>query len=133
VFQSPQVILFSPDIGRAVDFYSQLGFKETFRVPELGEPVHVDLVLDGYKIGIASVDSSQEDHGLQPIPQGQRAAIALWTEDTEAAYAALRAKGVQGLRAPHEWLGRLFIAWVADPDGNPIQLVQHLRGEPSWS
>jgi len=131
VFQSPQVILFSPDIGRAVDFYSQLGFKETFRVPELGEPVHVDLILDGYKIGIASVDSSREDHGLQPIPQGQRAAIVLWTEDTEAAYAALAAKGVQGLRAPHEWLGRLFIAWVADPDGNPIQLVQHLRGEPS--
>ena len=133
MFQSPQVILFSPDIGRAVDFYSQLGFKETFRVRELGEPVHVDLILDGYKIGLASVDSSREDHGLQPIPQGQRAAIALWTEDTEAAYAALRAKGVQGLRAPHEWLGRLFIAWVADPDGNPIQLVQHLRGEPSWS
>jgi len=129
VFHSPQVILFSPDIGRAVDFYSELGFEETFRVPELGEPIHVDLALDGYKIGIASVDSSREDHGLQPIPQGQRAAIILWTEDTEdteAAYAALTAKGVQGLKAPHEWLGRLLIAWVADPDGNPIQLVQDL-------
>jgi hypothetical protein len=27
---------------------------------------------------------------------------------------------------PHEWLGRLLIAWVADPDGNPIQIVQDL-------
>ena len=27
-------------------------------------------------------------------------------------------------RPPHEWLGRLLIEWIADPDGNPIQLVQ---------
>jgi len=37
----------------------------------------------------------------------------------------LSAAGVPALAAPHEWLGRLLIAWVADPDGNPVQLVQH--------
>jgi hypothetical protein len=30
------------------------------------------------------------------------------------------------LGSPHEWLGRLLIAWIADPDGNPIQIVQRL-------
>jgi glyoxylase I family protein len=32
---------------------------------------------------------------------------------------------VQGpaLAAPHVWLDRLLIAWTADPDGNPIQIV----------
>jgi hypothetical protein len=26
------------------------------------------------------------------------------------------------------WLDRLLIAWIADPDGNPIQIVQPFRG-----
>jgi catechol 2,3-dioxygenase-like lactoylglutathione lyase family enzyme len=126
MFQSPQVVLFSDDITRAVAFYSYLGFTEVFRVPAQGEPIHVDLVLDGYKIGIASVSSSRDDHGLEPIPEGQRAALVLWTQDTTEAYAELTANGVGALKAPHEWLGRLLIAWVTDPDGNPVQIVQHL-------
>jgi catechol 2,3-dioxygenase-like lactoylglutathione lyase family enzyme len=125
-FQSPQVILFSEDLPRAAAFYSRLGFTETFRVPTDGEPIHVDLALDGYKIGIASVASTRDDHGLDPIPSGQRAAVVLWTDDTTAAFAALIASGAPALAPPHEWLGRLLIAWTADPDGNPIQIVQHL-------
>jgi len=126
LFRSPQVILFSDDLPRAVAFYSRLGFAETFRVPTEGEPIHVDLALDGYKIGIASVASTRDDHGLDPIPEGQRAAVILWTDDTAAAFAELTAGGAPALAAPHEWLGRLLIAWTADPDGNPIQIVQHL-------
>jgi len=58
MFRSPQVILFSKDVARAAAFYAGLGFTETFRVPTEGEPIHVDLVLDGYKIGIAAVASA---------------------------------------------------------------------------
>lgn len=126
VFRTPQVILFSEDVPRAAAFYTGLGFTETFRVPTEGEPIHVDLALDGYKIGIASVDSTRDDHGLSPVPSGQRAAVILWTDDTAAAYAKVTADGAPALKAPHTWLGRLLIAWTADPDGNPIQLVQHL-------
>jgi hypothetical protein len=28
------------------------------------------------------------------------------------------------LGGPSPWLGRLLIAWVEDPDGHPVQLVQ---------
>jgi catechol 2,3-dioxygenase-like lactoylglutathione lyase family enzyme len=126
MFRTPQVVLFSDDLPRAVAFYSSLGFTEIFRVPTEGEPIHVDLALDGYKIGIASVASTRDDHGLDPVPEGQRAAVILWTDDTAAAFATLTANGARGLVAPHEWLGRLLIAWIADPDGNPIQIVQHL-------
>jgi uncharacterized glyoxalase superfamily protein PhnB len=127
VFRSPQVILFSADVTRAARFYESLGFSETFRVPEKGRPIHVDLTLDGYKIGIASVDSTRDDHGLEPIAEGQRVAVVLWTDDTRAAYARVVDAGAPALAAPHEWLGRLLIAWSADPDGNPIQIVQALR------
>jgi catechol 2,3-dioxygenase-like lactoylglutathione lyase family enzyme len=126
MFRTPQVILFSEDVSRSVAFYSRLGFSETFRVPTEGEPIHVDLVLDGYKLGVASVASSRDDHGLDPVPEGQRAAVILWTDDTPAALAEVTAMGAPLLVAPHEWLGRLLIAWTADPDGNPIQIVQRL-------
>ncbi len=126
VFHSPQVVLFSDDVPRAVEFYKRLGFTETFRVPADGEPIHVDLNLDGYTLGIASGASTRDDHGLSPVTRGQRAAIILWTDDTAVAYAKLTADGVRGLAEPYEWLGRLLIAWIADPDGNPIQIVQDL-------
>lgn len=124
MFRTPQVILFSENLPRAVGFYSSLGFTEIFRVPTEGEPIHVDLTLDGYTIGIASVASTRDDHGLHPVPNGQRAAVILWTDDTAAAFSKLTADGAPILAPPHEWLGRLLIAWIADPDGNPIQIVQ---------
>jgi catechol 2,3-dioxygenase-like lactoylglutathione lyase family enzyme len=127
VFRTPQVILFSTDVSRAGAFYERLGFTETFRVPTAGEPIHVDLKLDGYSLGIASVDSTRDDHGLDPVAEGQRAAVILWTDDTTAAYEKLVADGCPALKAPHVWLDRLLIAWTADPDGHPIQIVAPLR------
>jgi catechol 2,3-dioxygenase-like lactoylglutathione lyase family enzyme len=126
LFRRPQVILFSADLPRAVAFYATLGFRETFRVPAGGDPIHVDLALDGYAIGIASVASTRQDHGLDPVAEGQRAAVILWTDDVSSAYETLVDAGAAALAAPHRWLERLLIAWVADPDGNPVQIVQQL-------
>jgi glyoxylase I family protein len=51
----------------------------------------------------------------------------LWTDDVPAAYAELVEAGVPGLRPPGPWLESLVIAGVADPDGNPVQLVSRPR------
>jgi catechol 2,3-dioxygenase-like lactoylglutathione lyase family enzyme len=68
-FRSPQINLYSRDLSRAAKFYLGLGFEETFRTPAVGSPVHIELKLDGFKLGIATVEAAQEDHGLPP-PQG---------------------------------------------------------------
>jgi glyoxylase I family protein len=125
-FRDPQVVLFSADVERAARFYRSLGFVEGFRTPGQGEPIHVDVELGGYRIGIASIASTRDDHGLHPVEQGERAAVVLWTDDVPAALARLRSTGVAVLKEPEPWLGRLLIAWVADPDGHPVQLVQPL-------
>ena len=124
IFREPQLILFTEDLPRVTAFYRRLGFTETFRTPADGDPIHVDLALDHYKVGFSTVASSRDHHGLDPVPSGQRAAVILWTDDVETAYAELLSLGAPALKAPHVWLGRLLIAWTADPDGNPIQLVQ---------
>jgi hypothetical protein len=51
--------------------------------------------------------------------------VILWADDTPAAYARLVGAGAPALAAPHRWLGRVLIAWTADPDGHPVQIVQH--------
>lgn len=125
VFWNPQVILFSEDVERLVAFYGTLGFHETMRMVTDAEAVHVDLVLDGYRLGICSVASALVDHGITRHDEGGRhTAVVLWTDNTLAAYDRLVRQGVTPLAAPRMWLDRFFLAWLADPDGNPIQVVQ---------
>ena len=124
MFSSPQVNVYSEDVERGVAFYRTFGFTETFRTPREGPPIHVELSLDGFTLGIASVASAMADHGLDLSQKGRGMEIALWTDDTDAAYAAAVAAGARPLSAPKDWLGTLRVAWVADPDGNPVELVQ---------
>ena len=124
MFREPQVVLLSEDLERAAAFYAGLGFEEVFRTPKDGPPIHVDLVLDGYRLGIATGASTRDDHGLDPVTSGQRVVVVVWCDDVPAAYDDLVGRGVTALKPPEPWLDRLLIAWVADPDGNPVQLVQ---------
>lgn len=121
---SPMINLYSRDVARAVSFYADLGFVETFCTPTSGPPAHVELQLDGFTLGIATVDAAR-GHGLDPSGDGRWIEIVLWTDDTDAAVSALTARGAPLLSPAHAFLdGRLRSAWIADPDGNPIQLVQ---------
>jgi catechol 2,3-dioxygenase-like lactoylglutathione lyase family enzyme len=127
VFRSPAINVYSRDVVRLVTFYQGLGFREMFRTPKEGQPDHVEVVLDGFTIGIASVDSAIADHGLNPNLEGRPVEIVLWTDDTDRDHACLTADGAPSLSEPHDWLSDLRLAWVADPDGNPIQLVQRRK------
>ena len=124
LFRTPQVVLFTRDIDRASAFYRALGFEEVFRTPTTGTPIHVDLALDGHRLGLATETSTREDHGLDPVADGQRAAVVLWTDDVAAAYARLVENGATAVAEPSPWLGRLVIAWAEDPDGHLVQVVQ---------
>ena len=126
MFRSPAINVYSHDVMRLIAFYEGLCFQETFRTPREGTPVHVELVLDGFTIGIASVDAAAADHGLRPELGGRPVEIVLWTDDTDGSFERLTAGGAPALSPPHDFLSDLRLAWVADPDGNPIQLVQKL-------
>lgn len=125
MFSKPAINVYSRDVMRLVAFYEGLGFRETFRNPKEGAPVHVELTLDGFTIGIADVEGASADHGLSPNLDGRPVEILLWTDDTDRDYARLTSEGASSLSAPHDFLSDLRLAWVADPDGNPIQLAQH--------
>lgn len=125
LFRAPMVNLYSRDLSRSVRFYSEIGFRETFRTPDSGDPIHVELTLDGFTLGIAKIEAAREHHSLKVEAEGRWIEIVLWTDDTDTALKELRAKGAPVLTPAHDFLeGRLRAAWIADPDGNPIQIVQ---------
>ncbi|HSE69447.1 MAG TPA: hypothetical protein VLA97_01730 [Nocardioidaceae bacterium] len=110
---------------------SQSDARVVFRTPGEGTPVHIDLDLDGYRVGLASEASSRDDSGLDPVVAGQRAAVILWTGDMPAAYGRLQELGATPVKAPQPWLDRLLIARAEDPDGHLIQVVQPAARTPN--
>jgi hypothetical protein len=90
-----------------------------------GEPVHIELTLNGFTLGIATLDAAKEHHSLRPRGEGRWIEIVLRTDDTDAALNSLVAKVAPLLSPAHDFLdAKLRAAWIADPDGNPVQIVQ---------
>jgi hypothetical protein len=107
MFRSPLINVYSHDVMRLVRLYEGIGFRETFRTQHGGEPVHVEVTLDKFTIGIASVDAAIADHGLSPSLGEHPVEIVLWTDDTDGAYSRLTANGAPSLSPPHDFLGSL--------------------------
>lgn len=129
MFRDPQVNTYVRDVEATVRFYTEsLGFAETFRTPETGRPVHVEVRLGGLVLGFADIDATREMHGLKVDAGPKRAEVVLWTDDVDGAFERLVAAGAKPLSQPHNFIGRLRAAWVADPDGGPVQIVMELPG-----
>ena len=75
--------IYSHDVGLLAVFYERLGFRETFRTPQHDEAVHVELTLDQFTIGIASVDATIAEHDLHPELGGRPIELVFWTDETD--------------------------------------------------
>jgi lactoylglutathione lyase len=125
-FRTPFPILYSADVERAAHFYGEgFGFVQTFRWPAEGRPQYVYLRLGDGGLGIGGRATL---HGL-PVATGDqtRFELCIYTDDTDRAMERLRRLGAKELVPPTDkpWGERL--AYVADPDGNPIQITAKLK------
>src|SRR5216684_1417342 len=137
-FRAPMINLYSRDLPRAVAFYSEMGFVETFRTPASGEPVHVELKLDGFTLGIATIEAAREYHGLRPEGEGRWIEIVVWTDDTDSALSALVAKGTYyrklWIRCGNEKGGVPFRVGNANPGGSRVEGdATDVEGSREWS
>ena len=131
MFRGPQINFYVENVDASAGFYRELfGFVETFRTPEHGVAEHVELRLDGFTLGLAAFESVRGVHGLAIAAGSPQAELVVWTDDVDAALADLTAKGARVLSPPHNFLASLRAAWVADLDGNPVQIVMR-RGTPA--
>ncbi|WP_312094361.1 VOC family protein [Niallia sp.] len=121
-FKSPQIILYVHDLEKSKEFYQKLGFTQNFVAEIDGKPVHYELLLDGFNLGIATKESAHEVHGLTP-GKNMGCEIVLWTEDTDSAIQYIIENGATLMSEPHNFFKDLRAGWVQDLDGNPIQIV----------
>lgn len=130
MIQNAQINILTHDVDRLATFYKRLDFRETYRLPKDGRPDHVEVTLNQFTIGISTVEAAIRVHGFHPELGGRPVSIVLWNDDTDGYYARLTAEGAPSLVPPRDFLTDLRTAWVADPDGNPVNLVQRRRPKP---
>ena len=65
MFATGFVNLYTGDIEAGLHFYRDLlGFEETFRTPTEGTPEHVELTLNGFALGLGTVEAAKSVHGV---------------------------------------------------------------------
>ena len=125
-FTKPAINYYVENVEVVAQFYIEhFGFVEIFRTPQQGTPVHVEVTLGSFVLGIESQEAIQTLHGL-PLVESRgfpHAELVLRTENVDEAYARLMEKGVVSISAPHDLLPSLRVAWISDPDGNPVRIV----------
>jgi lactoylglutathione lyase len=115
------------DLERSLEFYTLLGLHEAFRLH------HDDGALMLVYLHIAG------DRFLELFPGGVDGGgkgeqsfmhLCLVTNDLRADVEALRARGVLIESEPSLGLDRNLQAWIRDPDGNAIELMQLSEQSP---
>ena len=124
MFVSALVNLYTSDIEAGLHFYRDLlGFAETFRTPAEGIPEHVELQLNGFTIGLGTVEAARRVHGVEAAPGTPAMVLVVWTDDIEDAFEKLAAAGVPVLQPPHDTGNSNRNALLRDPDGNLVEIV----------
>jgi lactoylglutathione lyase len=69
MFTEGFVNLYTRNIEAGIRFYRDLlGFKETFRTPKEGTPEHVELTLNGFGVGLGTVEAAKRVPELMRLP-----------------------------------------------------------------
>ena len=124
MFASALVNLYTADIDAGLRFYRDLlGFEETFRTPTEGTPEHVELVLNGFALGLGTVEAAQRVHGVDASPGSPAMVLVVWTDDVEAAFQQLVSAGAPVVQPPHNTGNNNRNALLRDPDGNLVEIV----------
>ena len=132
MFRTGFVNLYTRDIEAGLRFYRDLlGFRETFRTPKEGVPEHVELTLDGFALGLGTVEAARRVHGVDAAPGSPALVIVVWTDDVDVACERLRSAGVPVRQEPHDTGNANRNALLQDPDGNLVELVAKVATDES--
>ena len=95
-FSGPSVNYFVDDVKKAAAFYIRnFGFVEKFRTPTSGEPVHIEIKLENFILGLASKKSAKAMVGLDlDMSTVSKAEVILWTEKVDEVYKELTSKNL---------------------------------------
>lgn len=122
VFTASMPNIFTDDVEATAAFYRvQLGFAQSLRVPSEGRPEHVVLRLGDSMLALSTPRAARAA-GLHPTT-GNPFELIIWCTDVDREAARLRAAGATVVIEPYQHVAGHRRAYVADPDGNWVALV----------
>ena len=120
------------DLDAALRFYALLGLREAFRLDrDDGSPWLVYVHVAGDRFLELFTDGPAPDE--RPRPGNYKFSykhLCLLVDDLAAVVDDLRAKGVAIDHAPKRSRDANLQAWISDPDGNAIELMQIVPESP---
>ncbi|MEU4427167.1 VOC family protein [Actinoplanes sp. NPDC024001] len=128
VYRNASTILYVEDLKAALGFYrDMLGFAATYQFPPDGPPEFVALE-NG--ISLASVTDGQlGSHGQEVrLRTGRPFELCIYTDDVDRSITDLRERGVTVLVEPADQPWGERMAYVADPEGNPVMICAAAEG-----
>ena len=121
------------DLDAALAFYELFGITESFRLlNDNGDVRLIYLHVSGDRF-IELFPGGPEPADRAPVAQQSYRHLCLVTDDIEGMVEHLRANGVIIDTEPKVGLDFNTQAWVKDPDGNPIELMQLAPESPQRS
>lgn len=117
-------VIFAEQVLVTARFYESLGFERHFQLPAEGEPGYVGLRRGSYELAVVSADWPQQNYGLA-VAEGVRFEMFVYVEAVDGLVEQLRAGDTPILREPQDIPWGERVAYVADPDGNPIALASN--------
>jgi lactoylglutathione lyase len=122
-------VLYASDVTTVAAFYELLGFSEQWRFPvDTPDPGYIRLAREESQLGIASEESPRWLAGITPGP-GPRHQFCVYVADLGATLNGLRLVATV-LREPAVMPWGQLEAYVADPEGNVVVIVEAATGTP---
>jgi len=116
--------VYTRDVKTSAAFYGKLlGFAKQYQFPpDSDEPGYVGMRRDESDLGIVHESSPQRLIG-QSIGDGPRFELFVYVDDVDDTVGRMRDASVPILREPEDMPWGERVAFVADPDGNPVTLA----------
>jgi lactoylglutathione lyase len=116
--------VYTRDVKTSAAFYGRLlGFAQHYQYPPDGdEPGYVGMRRDESDLGIVHESSPQRLIG-QGMGDGPRFELFVYVDDVDETVGRMRDASVTILREPEDMSWGERVAFVADPDGNPVTLA----------
>jgi lactoylglutathione lyase len=110
--------IYVADLRASLRFYERLGFVEDYRFPP-DDPGYIGLHHGDSRLGIVKKEWPEQQLGFE-LAGSPRFELWVYVDDVDAAVAEVDAPV---LRPPDNMPWGERIAYVADPDGNPVTLA----------
>ncbi|WP_432950369.1 VOC family protein [Kribbella sp. CA-253562] len=115
-------VLYVGNMRRSVEFYTLLGYEQTYQFPLEGDPHYVGLERGESSLGLTHTSWPEAQLGIT-VGTAPRFELFLYVDNVETQIETLRAAGYEIVQEPANMPWGERQAYAFDPDGTPVALA----------